>query len=79
MDGFTAAAALLPAALRRAALALSREDRDRCEEFRLRRGREMTILLAGREDGQGGFLPQAGHARPVCHPAACGWGFAARR
>ncbi len=54
MDGFTAAAALLPAALRRAALALSREDRDRCEEFRLRRGREMTILLAGREYGLGG-------------------------
>ena len=49
MDGFMTAAALLPAGLRETAMALPEEDRARCEELRLRRGREMTALVAGRE------------------------------
>ncbi len=51
MDGFLSAAALLPPDLRRAALALGPEERDVCEELRLRRDRPMTALLAGREYG----------------------------
>ena len=53
MDGFTAAAALLPPALRRAAESLPPEDRARCEELRLRRGREATALVDGKEYGLG--------------------------
>lgn len=49
MDGFQSAAALLPCALRRAALALDGDSRTQCEEIRLRRGRQPTALLAGRE------------------------------
>ncbi len=49
MDGFMAAAALLPGPLRRAALGMEAGERERCEEFRLRRGREATVLAAGRE------------------------------
>ncbi len=49
MDGFMAAAALLPAGLRRAAEALDRDGRERCEEIRLRRGREATALIGGGE------------------------------
>lgn len=56
MEGYLAAAALLPAGLRRAAMALPEEDMGRCEELRLRRGREMTALLAGREYGLGGVI-----------------------
>ena len=54
MEGYLAAAALLPVELRRAAMALPEEDMGRCEELRLRRGREMTALIAGREYGLGG-------------------------
>lgn len=53
MDGFLAAAALLPSGLRRRALALEETGRAACEELRLRRGREATALLAGREYGLG--------------------------
>ncbi len=53
MDGFASAAALLPAGLRRAAEALGAGERAVCEELRLRRGREATALLAGREYGLG--------------------------
>ena len=53
MDGFLAAASLLPASLRRAAEALDGDSRSLCEELRLRRGREITALLAGREYGLG--------------------------
>ena len=53
MDGFLAAAALLPGTLRRRFLALEPEERARCEEVRLRRGREAAVLLAGREYGLG--------------------------
>ena len=49
MDGFQAAAVLLPAALRRAAEALDSDSRGLCEELRLRRGRTPTALIAGRE------------------------------
>ncbi len=51
MDGFLAAAGLLPGALRRAAMALDGDSRAICEELRLRRGRTPTALLAGREYG----------------------------
>lgn len=53
MDGFMAAAALLPPGLRRAALGMGPEERAVCEELRLRRGRALTALLAGREYGLG--------------------------
>ena len=49
MDGFMAAAALLPGTIRRAALALDGPDRAACEELRLRRGRAPAALLEGRE------------------------------
>ena len=49
MDGFLAAAALLPGALRRAAEALDPDGRAACEELRLRCGRTPTALIAGRE------------------------------
>ena len=58
MEGYLAAAALLPAGLRRAAMALPEEDMGRCEELRLRRGREMTALIAGREYGLGGRVEE---------------------
>ena len=50
MDGFESAASLLPAVLRAAAEHLPRSSRDRCEEFRLRRGYPPTVLMAGREE-----------------------------
>lgn len=50
MDGFENAAALLPPELRDAAARLPRSCRDRCEEFRLRRGYPPTLLTAGREE-----------------------------
>ena len=53
MDGFSAAAGLLPPELRRAVLALGEDSRALCEELRLRRGREAAALLAGREYGLG--------------------------
>ena len=43
------AAAHLPGNLRRLALSLPTEERERAEEFRLRAGRPMTILIDGRE------------------------------
>lgn len=49
MDGFAAAAALLPAELREALMALPSGTRRRCEELRLRRGRPGTVLAAGVE------------------------------
>ena len=49
MDGYRAASALLPGRLRTAAEALPPEERAVCEELRLRQGRAMTALLAGRE------------------------------
>lgn len=49
MDGYRAAASLLPAALRMAAEGLGEDGRDTCEELRLRLGRPMSALLAGRE------------------------------
>ncbi|MCD8116705.1 MAG: stage III sporulation protein AB [Oscillospiraceae bacterium] len=49
MDGFLAAAALLPPVLRGAALALGVEERAVCEELRLRRSRPAAALLRGRE------------------------------
>ena len=55
MDGFAWAAALLPGPLRQAAEALDRSERAVCEELRLRRGREATALLAGREYGLGTY------------------------
>ena len=48
-DGFPAAAALLPPGLRRAAEALPDAAKTGTEEFRLRMGREPTILLPGGE------------------------------
>lgn len=50
MDGFDCAAALLPPGARSAAERLPRRDRERCEEFRLRRGYPPTTLLDGREE-----------------------------
>lgn len=44
-DRYRQAAAILPAALRRAALALPPEKQRLAEEFRLRTGRAMTVLL----------------------------------
>lgn len=44
-EGFSYAAALLPDALRRAALELPECDRAAAEEIRLRAGREVTVLL----------------------------------
>lgn len=49
MKGFYAAARLLPPDMERAVMALPEEEKRRCEEFRLRAGREVTMLLAGRE------------------------------
>ena len=49
MDGYRAAAALLPGRLRAAAEALGPEGRACCEELRLRLGRPASALLAGRE------------------------------
>ena len=49
MDGFMAAAALLPPGLRRSAMALDPAERAVCEEIRLRRGQQSTVLMAGRE------------------------------
>ena len=43
------AAAILPVRLRREALLLAEEQQSQCEEFRLRIGRPMTVLLAERE------------------------------
>ena len=42
---YDAAAAILPNRLRRMALALPEEERAAAEEFRLRSGRAMTVLL----------------------------------
>lgn len=50
MDGFTAAARLLPGDVRRGAESLSQAEKLRCEEFRLRRGRPPTARLDGREE-----------------------------
>ena len=50
MDGFDRAAALLPTELRMAAERLSGGARERCEEFRLRRGYPPTALLDGKEE-----------------------------
>ena len=44
-DRYRQVAAILPAALRRAALALPPEKQRLAEEFRLRTGRAMTVLL----------------------------------
>lgn len=49
MEGFCAAAALLPEALRRAAERLPEGEKRRCEELRLRSGRRATALVSGRE------------------------------
>ena len=61
MDGFEHAAALLPPALRNAAERMTRSSRERCEEFRLRRGYPPTVLTAGREE--------ALHSAPVSEDA----------
>ncbi len=53
MDGFQAAASLLPPSLRRAAESLDADSRALCEELRLRRGRTPTALIGGREYGLG--------------------------
>ena len=53
MEGFLAAAALLPPALRREAAALPEELYKFCEEFRLRRGRRAAALVGGKEYGFG--------------------------
>ena len=50
MDGFDRAAALLPPELRFSAERLPRSARERCEEFRLRRGCPPTVLLGGTEE-----------------------------
>lgn len=49
MDGFQSAARLLPPEIERAAQALPADQRLLCEEFRLRAGRQPTVLLGGRE------------------------------
>lgn len=49
MDGFAAAARLLPPEAERAAQGLPEEEKSRCEEFRLRLGRAPTVILGGRE------------------------------
>ena len=49
MDGYGAAAALLPAGLRTGAEGLGKDGRAVCEELRLRLGRPLSALLAGRE------------------------------
>lgn len=69
MDGFMAAAALLPGPLRRAALALDGDSRARCEELRLRRGRTATALLAGREYGLGAGAVTEADLRAVLEAA----------
>ena len=69
MDGFTAAAALLPPALRRAAESLPPEDQARCEELRLRRGREATALVDGKEYGLGTGPVTEEHMRAVAEAA----------
>ena len=69
MDGFMAAAALLPGTLRRRALALDGDSRARCEELRLRRGRPPAALLAGREFCLGGGPVEAEELRSVLEAA----------
>lgn len=49
MDGFAAAAALLPETVRAAAQEMTAGERMRCEELRLRRGYPPTALIGGRE------------------------------
>ena len=49
IEQYDRAASLLPPRLRKAALSLPEEARCRAEEFRLRAGRPMSILLDGRE------------------------------
>jgi len=49
VEGFHAAARLLPPALREAAERLPDADRRACEEFRLRRGRSASVLIGGTE------------------------------
>lgn len=47
------AAAILPIRLRKAALGLRDEDKAVAEEFRLRAGKEMTVLISGQEVSMG--------------------------
>lgn len=49
MDGFEYAVRLLPPELERSVRALSADQRQLCEEFRLRAGRLPSVLLGGRE------------------------------
>lgn len=69
MDGFASAAALLPWRLRQAAEAMPGESRAVCEELRLRRGREATALMEGREYGLGAGPVTEGDLRTVLETA----------
>ncbi len=71
MDGYMAAAALLPPALRLAAMRLPAEEREACEELRLRRGRRMTALIRGREYGLGMDRVTEDDLRSVLETATC--------
>ena len=51
MEGFRAAAALLPRTIREAAERLPASEKRRCEELRLRRGRPASALIGGSERG----------------------------
>lgn len=49
MKGFLSACALLPGDMEQSALRLPAEEKERCEELRLRVGRVLTALMGGRE------------------------------
>ena len=55
---YESAAAVLPGNLRRAALALTTDDRRQAEEIRLRSGQEMTVIVAGCERSCGVTVEQ---------------------
>lgn len=68
MRSYEQAAAVLPSALRRAALMESREHQTRAEEFRLRTGYPMTILLPEGELDTGAVVEQ-GDLETLCNLA----------
>lgn len=70
MDGYRAAAAILPRELRPEAERLTPGEKRRCEEFRLRRGHPPTALIAGRETTLGQTPVTEAHLRAVLEAAS---------